>query len=179
MPSSPLRRLLLLPALLLAAVACEPQGVARGAPDPFRVVTLAEGLENPWGMAFLPDGRILVTERPGRLRLVADGRLHPEPIAGLPPIATHGQGGLLDVAIHPGFASNGLVYFSFALRRDDGVGTAVGVGRLDGHRLVDGRLLFTLLPRSNAGQHFGSRLVFDRAGHLYITLGDRGDRDRA
>ncbi|HEY5789087.1 MAG TPA: PQQ-dependent sugar dehydrogenase, partial [Gammaproteobacteria bacterium] len=156
-----------------------PAAPAAAASAPFRAVTLASGLEHPWGMAFLPDGRILVTERPGRLRLFADGRLDPEPIAGLPPVAQHGQGGLLDVALHPQFADNGLVYLAFALRDEDGVGTAVGRGRLDGKRLVDTRLLFTLHPRSSAGQHFGSRLVFDRAGRLYVTLGDRGQRQRA
>ena len=167
--------------LFLAAllVACEPSGNAGTHAEDFRIVTLAEGLEHPWGMAFLPDDRILITERPGRLRLYADGKLHPEPIAGLPPIAAHGQGGLLDVAPHPDFAENGLVYLSFAMRDADGVGTSVGRARLEGHRLVDGRKLFDLMPRSNARQHFGSRLVFDGQGHLYITLGDRGERDRA
>ncbi len=160
-------------------VACGPSDSADDGSRPFRIVTLAEGLEHPWGMAFLPDGGILITERPGRLRLFADGRLHPEPIAGVPPIAAHGQGGLLDVALHPDFAGNGLVYLSFAMRDADGVGTSVGRARLEGHRLVDGHKLFDLLPRSNARQHFGSRLVFDREGNLYITLGDRGDRDRA
>ncbi len=173
------RRLLLPLALALLLLACESPGQAGSGDGQFRVVTLAEGLEHPWGMAFLPDGRILITERPGRLRLYADGRLHPEPIAGVPPIAAHGQGGLLDVAPHPDFAANGLVYLSFAMRDADGVGTSVGRARLEGHRLVDGRRLFDLVPRSNARQHFGSRLVFDREGLLYITLGDRGERDRA
>ena len=165
--------------LLVSSAACDRSVEAQDAAEPFRVVTLTEGLEHPWGMAFLPDGRMLITERPGRLRLFADGRLHPEPIAGLPPVTQHGQGGLLDVALHPDFATNGWVYLAFALRGEDGVGTAVGRGRLQGHALVDGQLLFTLLPRSNAGQHFGSRLVFDRDGLLYITLGDRGERQRA
>ncbi len=165
--------------MLWLVAACDERVVAQDAGEPFRAATLAEGLEHPWGMAFLPDGGILITERPGRLRLYADGRLHPEPIAGLPPIAVHGQGGLLDVALHPDFARNRLVYLSYAARDADGVGTSVGRARLDGHRLVDGQRLFDLRPRSGAGQHFGSRLVFDTAGHLYITLGDRGDRDRA
>ena len=173
------RRLLWTLFLAALIVACEPSGNAGTHAEDFRIVTLAEGLEHPWGMAFLPDGRILITERPGRLRLYAGGKLHPEPIAGLPPIAAHGQGGLLDVALDPDFANNGLVYLSFAMRDADGVGTSVGRARLEGHRLVDGRKLFDLLPRSNARQHFGSRLVFDREGHLYITLGDRGERDRA
>ena len=165
--------------IAVSLVACDRQGVADQVQEPFRVVTLTTGLEHPWGMAFLPDGRILITERPGRLRLFADGVLHPEPITGLPPIAQHGQGGLLDVALHPDFANNGLVYLAFAMRDADGVGTSVGRGRLEGHRLVDGRKLFDLLPRSNTGRHFGSRLVFDRHGNLFVTLGDRGDRSRA
>ena len=166
---------------MLAAliVACDRQSVADQAADGFRIVTLAEGLEHPWGMAFLPDGRILITERPGRLRLFANGVLHPEPIAGLPQIAQHGQGGLLDVAVHPDFARNGLVYLAFASRDADGIGTSIGRARLEGHHLVEGRKLFDLLPRSNTGRHFGSRLVFDRNGDLFITLGDRGERDRA
>ena len=167
--------------LLLAAssIACESQGVADPTAERFRIVTLAEGLEHPWGMAFLPDGRILITERPGRLRLYADGRLDPRPISGLPPIAQHGQGGLLDVALHPDFEANRLVYLSFAQRDADGVGTSVGRARLDDHRLVAPQKLFDLLPRSGTGRHFGSRLVFDGEGHLFITLGDRGERDRA
>jgi len=166
---------------MLAALiaACDRQSVADQAADGFRIVTLAEGLEHPWSMAFLPDGRILITERPGRLRLFANGALHPEPITGLPQIAQHGQGGLLDVAIHPDFARNGLVYLAFASRDADGVGTSIGRARLEGHRLVESRKLFDLLPRSNTGRHFGSRLVFDRNGDLFITLGDRGERDRA
>ncbi|MDX1594278.1 MAG: PQQ-dependent sugar dehydrogenase [Gammaproteobacteria bacterium] len=160
-------------------MACESQGVADPTAERFRIVTLAEGLEHPWGMAFLPDGRILITERPGRLRLYADGRLDPRPISGLPPIAQHGQGGLLDVALHPDFEANRLVYLSFAQRDADGVGTSVGRARLDDHRLVAPQKLFDLLPRSGTGRHFGSRLVFDGEGHLFITLGDRGERDRA
>ncbi|MFZ1641083.1 MAG: PQQ-dependent sugar dehydrogenase [Candidatus Contendobacter sp.] len=146
----------------------------------FRVVIVTRGLEYPWGLAFLPDGRRLVTERPGRLRLVAaDGALDPQPIEGLPPIAVHGQGGLLDVALHPQFAENGLVYLSYAARGEGGIGTEVARGRLVDHRLEDVKVLFRQQPKSGAGRHFGSRLVFDRQGHLYITLGDRGEMARA
>ncbi|MBL8416592.1 MAG: PQQ-dependent sugar dehydrogenase, partial [Dechloromonas sp.] len=104
----------------------------------FRVQTVTEGLEFPWGLAFLPDGRMLVSERPGRLRLVAaDGRLDPKPIEGLPPSAAIGQGGLLDVALHPNFARNTLVYLSYAAEGPGGYGTEVLRGRLDGHALRD------------------------------------------
>ncbi len=146
----------------------------------FHVVVVTRGLEHPWGLAFLPDGRLLVTERPGRLRLVAaDGTLDPRPVEGLPPIAAHGQGGLLDVALHPQFAENSLVYLSYAARGEGGVGTEVARGRLVDHRLEQVKVLFRQQPKSSTGRHFGSRLVFDRQGHLYITLGDRGEMARA
>ncbi len=146
----------------------------------FRVVKLVEGLEHPWSLAFLPDGRLLVTERPGRLRIVRrDGKLEPNPVSGLPEIAEHGQGGLLDVVLHPRYGENGLVYFSFAARGKGGVSTEVGRGRLSGNRLENIEVIFRQQPKTEAGQHFGSRLVFDRAGFLYITLGDRGERERA
>jgi aldose sugar dehydrogenase len=146
----------------------------------FVAETVTTGLEHPWGLAFLPDGGFLVTERPGRLRLVsAAGRLDPRPIEGLPSIAARGQGGLLDVALHPSFADNRLVYLSYAEAGDGGVGTAVARGRLDGHSLADVEVIFRMTPKTGGGRHFGSRLVFDRAGYLFITLGDRGDRPRA
>jgi glucose/arabinose dehydrogenase len=143
------------------------------------VEVLASGLEHPWGMAFLPDGRILVTERPGRLRVVVDGRLLPEPVAGLPALAPHGQGGLLDVALHPSFARNHLVYLAYVAEGPGGYGTEVARGRLAGSRLVDVTVLFRMTPKTRTGRHFGSRLVFDRDGRLFVTLGDRGDRPRA
>lgn len=146
----------------------------------FRALTVTDGLEFPWGLAFLPDGRQLVTERPGRLRLVAaDGRLDPQPVEGLPPIAAVGQGGLLDVALHPDFARNSMVYLSYAAEGPGGYGTEVLRGRLDGHALRDVQVIFRMQPKSKTGHHFGSRLVFDRKGYLYITLGDRGDMARA
>ncbi|HEU0290798.1 MAG TPA: PQQ-dependent sugar dehydrogenase [Burkholderiales bacterium] len=145
-----------------------------------RVVKLAEGLEYPWGLAFLPDGRMLVTERPGRLRIVGkDGKLVPQAVSGLPQIVAHGQGGLLDVALHPRFSQNGLVYLSYAARGDGGVGTEIARGRLSGDRLENLEVLFRQHPKGSTGRHFGSRLVFDREGYLYITLGDRGEQQRA
>ncbi len=138
---------------------------------------LTEGLNHPWSLAFLPDGRMLVTERIGRLRIVLpDGRLDPQPVAGLPSIRQYGQGGLLDVALHPDFARNRRVYFSFAERGAGGYGTAVAFGELNGHRLENVQVIFRQLPKTAKTYHFGSRLVFDREGHLFITLGDRGDR---
>ena len=146
----------------------------------FRVVKLVERLEHPWGLAFLPDGRMLVTERPGRLRVIGrDGKLDAQPVSALPRVAAHGQGGLMDVAIHPRFADNNLVYLSYAARGDGGYSTEVARGRLSGAELQDVQVIFRQLPKSGGGQHFGSRLVFDREGFLYITLGDRGEQYRA
>ena len=139
-------------------------------------VVVAKGLEHPWGLAFLPDGRMLVTERQGRLRIVErDGRLGP-PVAGLPAVQSGGQGGLLDVALHPKFADNRLVYWSFAEAGDGGAGTAVARGRLDGQRLADVQVIFRQQPKVSGGNHFGSRLVFARDGRLFVTLGDRFHR---
>jgi glucose/arabinose dehydrogenase len=145
-----------------------------------RLVKVVEGLEYPWGLAFLPDGRMLVTERPGRLRIVGkDGKLVPQAVAGLPQVAAHGQGGLLDVALHPRVTQNDLVYLSYAARGEGGISTEVARGRLGGNRLENVEVIFRQQPKSGSGRHFGSRLVFDREGYLYITLGDRGDMERA
>lgn len=162
-------------------------GPARGAPDslagtPVRVSTAVAGLENPWSIAFLPDGRLLVTERPGRLRVVSrDGRLS-APVRGLPQVHAQGQGGLLDVALDPDFARNRLIYWSYAEPRPDGAGTAVARGRLvsDLSRAENVEVIFRQEPSGTGSAHFGSRLVFARDGTLFITLGDRYSlRDKA
>ncbi|NIA02878.1 MAG: hypothetical protein GWO88_01515 [Planctomycetia bacterium] len=130
-------------------------------------------------MAFLPDGSILVTERPGRLRIIEHGKLQTRAIAGLPAIAAKGQGGLLDVVLHPDYANNGWIYFSYTAGSDNKIGTEVGRGRLVDRKISDWQTLFRLQPKSSTGRHFGSRLVFDRNNYLYITLGDRGERFRS
>lgn len=164
--------------ILLAAAASAPD-VIKTEEHTLRVVKIVSGLEHPWGMAFLPDNRIIITERPGRLRIVENGRLNPEPVAGLPAIAARGQGGLLDVALHPDFITNRLVYLSYTADGANGVGTEVARGTLVGNRLKDVEIIFRMVPKSTTGRHFGSRLVFDRQGYLYITLGDRGEKERA
>ena len=145
----------------------------------FRVVRVVEGLAQPWSLAFLPDGRMLVAEKAGRLRVVSRGQLEPEPVAGLPEVTVHGQGGLQDVALHPLFEKNSLVYLAYAARGDDGVGTELARGRLAGNRLEDVQVLFRQSPKGQRGQHFGGRIVLDRAGYVYLTLGDRGEMPRA
>jgi len=150
-----------------------------------RLSTVVEGLDRPWGLAFLPDGRMLVTERPGRLRVVGnEGRLDPTPVAGLPHVDAQGQGGLLDVVLHPKHRDNGWIYWSYAQRDAAGNnGTEVARGRLAGGpgawRMEGVEVIFRMAPKTNAGHHFGSRLVFDRDGLLYVTLGDRGEMARA
>lgn len=145
----------------------------------FRVVRVVSGLEQPWSLAFLPDGRMLVTEKAGRLRVIREGKLLERAIAGLPAVTVHGQGGLMDVALHPRFRENGWIYLSYAARGPDGVGTEVARGRLVGDRIEEVQRIFRQQPAGSTGRHFGSRLVFDRAGFLYITLGDRGEMSRA
>lgn len=145
-----------------------------------RLSTVVTGLEHPWGMAFLPDGRVLVTERPGRLRIVAlDGTIG-SALRGVPAVDAVGQGGLLDVALDPDFAANGLVYLSYAEPREGGNGTAVARGRLTDGALADVEVIFRQQPTVKGGHHFGSRLVFARDGRLFVTLGERNsERARA
>jgi glucose/arabinose dehydrogenase len=149
-----------------------------------QVTTIARGLEHPWGLAFLPDGRMLVSERPGRLRIAErDGRLSP-PLAGVPAVAADNQGGLLDVALSPDFASSGLVYLSYAEPRGGRAnGTAVARGRLvasgGGGRLEGTGVIFRQEPAGSGGFHFGSRLAFARDGTLFVTLGERYQKETA
>ncbi|UTW07203.1 PQQ-dependent sugar dehydrogenase [Pseudomonas benzenivorans] len=172
---------------LVAAVALPP-AVAQERQYPselgsLRVTTLLSGLEHPWALAFLPDRQgLLLTERLGRLRLLgADGRLS-EPIEGVPQVYARGQGGLLDVALSPAFATDRWVYLSYAEAGKRGkAGTAVGRGRLstDGRRLEGFEVIFRQQPKLSTGVHFGARLVFDRDGYLFITLGENNQRPTA
>ncbi len=170
-------------ALVLAALplaAAERLGTVESALHRFHLVRVVDGLEHPWGLVFLPDGRMLVTERPGRLRIVADGALVPEPVAGVPAVWAEGQGGLLDVVLHPDFAENGLVYLSYASpdEEDEEAATAVARGRLTGARLEEVEEIYLAPPRDDGGRHFGSRLLFSD-GYLFVTTGERGEPDRA
>ena len=146
----------------------------------FRIVPLLAGLENPWSIAFLPDGRMLVTERAGRLRLVSqDFKLDPKPIDGLPEVIANGQGGLFDVVLHPQHAQNGWIYWAYNAPGTGGWGTALARGKLQGQRMTEVQVLFSMQPKTRSAHHFGGRIVFDAAGMVYLTLGDRGDKDRA
>jgi len=143
----------------------------------FEAVTVVEGLQNPWSVAFLPGGKMLITERPGRLRVLGtDGKLS-EPLAGLPPVDARGQGGLLDVVLDPNFASNRTIYWSYAEPREGGVNnTAVAKATfVDGAapKLEDIKVIYQQMPSLNSPLHFGSRLVFGRDGTLFVAQGDR------
>ncbi len=149
--------------------------VQRSAYHDYRVVTLVEGLEHPWSIAFLPGGDMLVTEQPGRLRIVRGGKLLADPVPGVPEVYYKGQGGLMDVVSHPDFADNRFLYLSFSKPYSDGDGdgatTAVVRGRFDSDRLTEVEEIFAALSRGRG--HYGSRLAFDARGFLFITVGDR------
>ena len=142
---------------------------------------LASGLASPWSVALLPDGLILITEKAGNLRVLRDGKLLAQPVAGLPPVVMRGQGGLLDVVAHPAYRENRLIYWSYSAGSGNEVGTEVARGRLacqaERCTVSDVQVIFRQQPKATAGQHFGSRLVWDRNGHLFVTLGDRGRQD--
>ena len=138
-----------------------------------RTVPVVRGLQEPWAMAFLPDGRMLITEKSGALRIAAtDGRLS-APLAGLPALSVGGQCGLLDVVLDPQFSSNQRLFFTFAEPGEGGNSTAVGSARLVADKLQDVRTIFSQKPKMRSQNHCGSRIVFDRSGHLLVGLGDR------
>ncbi len=159
--------------VLLTAPAFGQPPVFKSTQHDYRVVTVVSGLVNPWSMAFLPGGDMLVTERAGRLRIVRNGKLLDAPVAGVPAVWARGQGGLLDVVPHPDFATNKLIYLSYSKPIDGGAATtAVVRGRFEGDKLTDVKEVF-LADTKGAPGHFGSRLAFDKNGFLYITVGDR------
>jgi len=143
----------------------------------YTVETVVADMKNPWGMAFLPDGSMLVTEKEGILLQVKDGKK--TAIKGLPDIYVRGQGGLMDVELHPDFKTNQLIYFSYASAEGEGDGgnTAIMRAKLSNHQLTEQTVLYKASPNSTRGQHFGSRISFDREGYLYFSIGERGNRD--
>lgn len=143
---------------------------------PLRIETVASGLSHPWGLAFLPDGRLLVTERSGALRLVTNGKIS-APLSGLPKIAVGGQGGLLDVLVDQNFTNNQRIYFSFSEPGADGSNsTAVASAKLGNDQLTEVKVIFSQYPKVDSKYHFGGRLVQTPDGHLFATFGDRGNQ---
>lgn len=146
---------------------------------PLKVTKITNGLNRPWSLAFISETEWLVTERGGRLRSVINGQLQPQAVKGLPEIKEAGQGGLLDVAVHPDFAENNRIYLSYAGKNGRKYGTEVLSATLRDNELSDTEIIFEAVPKTRGGRHFGSRLAFDNDNHLYISLGDRGDKDAA
>ncbi|TAG48490.1 MAG: hypothetical protein EAZ29_13330, partial [Runella slithyformis] len=149
-----------------------------------KIEVAVSGLKMPWAIAFLPNGDMLVTERTGQLRMVQNGQLLPEPIKGLPEITYKGQGGLLDVVLHPKYAQNGWIYFSYSSPAQNGEAgkgftSAFVRARLKNNELVDQEVLFRAKPNVSTNHHFGGRIVFDNAGFMYLTVGDRGGKEQA
>ena len=145
-----------------------------------QVEVIASGLEHPWAVALLPDGRFLVTERPGRLRVIGTDGSVSAPLAGTPQVFAKGQGGLLDVVLDPDFGSNRRIWLSYAEPGDgDTAGTAVATATLGDGALSDLRVIYRQLPKVEGGQHFGSRIAFDGKGHVFISQGDRNQRPMA
>jgi len=141
----------------------------------FTITTVAEGLQDPWAIAALPDGDLLVTEKAGQLRLIHDGRLMPDPVPGTPTVRVGGQGGLMDLVLAPDFATSRYVYMTIAKpNSDDSLGTtAVYRARFDGARLTDLEEIIATEAWGEARSHYGTRLTFDDAGHLFVTIADR------
>ena len=146
---------------------------------PIRVSPIAKGLVNPWSLAFLPDGNILVTEKPGRLRLVRNSALVEKPIPGVPAVFAGGQGALMDVLLHPRFENNRLIYLTYSKPGERGATTALARARFDGTELSNVRDIFVADNWALGSDHFGSRIAFGRDGMLYMTVGERNDRKRA
>ena len=148
--------------------------------------TIVTGLNMPWAMAFLPDGRMLVTERTGKLRIVKDGILDPQEVSGIPKVFFRGQGGLLDVVPHPNYKDNGWIYFSYASPKKDGemgddggANTALMRAKLDGHTLTNVEHLYKASPNVKGGVHFGGKILFDSNGYVFLSLGERGQQNNA
>lgn len=170
----------LLASLILSsapAVAAQTKAPAPAEASKIKVEKIADGLENPWGLAFLPDGRMLITEKPGRLRVVTSAGDVSEPVIGVPAVSDAGQGGLLDVAVSPDFATDATIYLSYAEPRDGKNGTSVARAKIafDGNagRLDDLKVIFRQEPSWDSGYHFGSRIAFAKDGSLFVTTGER------
>ncbi|MBK6267155.1 PQQ-dependent sugar dehydrogenase [Marivirga sp. S37H4] len=144
----------------------------------FKVVTIVDGLDVPWGMDWLPDGRMLVTERSGKV-LVIENDVKTGELSGLPEVYDKNQGGLLDVQVHPDYENNGWIYFSYSKPGDGGASTAIMRAKLEGNALVSQEVIYESFPKTRSGVHFGSRIVFDDKGFIFFSIGERGEKENA
>ncbi|MDZ7716357.1 MAG: PQQ-dependent sugar dehydrogenase [Balneolaceae bacterium] len=165
--------------LLLVSCAGSPDIDVEDTSQSYEIETVVEGVAVPWGMVWLPNGDMLITNRNGELHVFSDGELVEEPVQGLPEINAFGQGGLMDLELHPNYEQNGWIYISYSSPDGSGSGanTAIMRARLENNALVDKEVLYKAEPNSNRGQHFGGRIEFDKEGYLYFSVGDRGNRD--
>jgi aldose sugar dehydrogenase len=147
--------------------------------DDVKADTILTGLDNPWGMVFLPGNRMLITEREGNIRIVQNGNLTNELIQGVPQVYAKGQGGLLDIQLHPDYATNGWIYFCFAKPGKNGGSTTLSRAKLQGNSFVELQELFVVSPFISSGVHFGSRIAFDGKGFVFLSTGERGTKENA
>jgi glucose/arabinose dehydrogenase len=166
-------------AVLAAPAVARAQETLTSAKATYRLVTLSRDLEQPWAIAFLPDGRLLMTERPGRLRLFADGKLDPSPLSGVPKVFASGQAGLLDICLHPLFEKNKTLYLSYIAGDAAHSVTSVARAELGDGGLTNVRTIFEARPGASGSYNLGSRIVFDREGFMYVSIGDRFQMKRA
>ena len=145
----------------------------------FKVEAVLEGLESPWAIVPVPDGRIFLTERPGRLRVLVNGGLKPSPVAGVPRVSFQGQGGLLDMTLHPDYWANRFVYLAYTIDSDAGMMTRIARFRETPEGLKEMKVIFPGFPGSDKAKHFGCHMVFGLDRKLYFTLGERGEGQRA
>lgn len=145
----------------------------------FEVKVIAEGLNCPWGMTWLPDGRMLVTERSGKILLIENDQYAGKELSGVPEVYANGQGGLLDIQLHPNYADNGWIYLSYSKKGNGGGSTAISRVKLEGTALVSHELLYEAMPKTTSRVHFGSRMAFDEAGYLFFSVGERGEWDNS
>lgn len=183
-----MKQLLCVAAAALLLVACgkttssteESKGtVITSEKQKFTVDTVASGLDNPWGIAFLPDGRTLVTELNGQIRIIKDGKLLDETVTNVPAVVAGGQGGLLDIKLHPDYANNGWIYLTYSKPGEGGAATTLARTKLQGNAFVETEELFTALPFASTGHHFGSRVVFDGNGYVFLSSGERGTKENS
>lgn len=168
-----------LAAWVLARVSPHTVPVVESSKGRYRVEVVLEGLESPWAVVSVPDGRLFITERPGRLRAVQDGRMHTAPVPGVPRVSYQGQGGLLDMTLHPDYAANRFVYLAYTIDSDAGLMTRISRFKETPEGLKDMKVIFPGFPGSAKPKHFGCRMVFAPDGKLYFTLGERGEGKRA
>ncbi|WP_340153609.1 PQQ-dependent sugar dehydrogenase [uncultured Marivirga sp.] len=176
-----MKKSIFIPALLFSmsvVISCQAEPEKKTAATEFETITIADGLNNPWGMTWLPDGRMLVTEIKGEILIIEGDKYNGKKLNGVPEVYANNQGGLLDIQVHPDYESNGWIYFSFSKPGDGGGSTAIMRAKLDGNNLVNKELIYESFPKTRSGVHFGSRIDF-KDGYIFFTIGERGEMDNA